>query len=186
MIFEIILLIIAISILILLYIGIDLVGDIQKEESKLTFNFKVLLFSQIKVYSVKYPGERKNNKKKKKDKKDRKIDFKLIKPCIRPFLEFLKSAFGSLGVRKLEGNMIFGLPSYVSTAKYVGYISVFLILPNSSLDNTCLTVTPCFGRSIIDFKGTADVRINLLKLIVPGAKLILNKSVLKLIREGRK
>ena len=184
MILEIILIAILLIILIFLYVGIDLIGDFQKKESELTFNLQILIFSKVKVYSISYPSEKKDDDSK-KEKKERNINFKLIKPCIKPILGFLKDLIKSMNVRKLESHLDFGLPSYVSTAKYTGYMWALLVFPNTVLDNTCLTVTPCFDKTVIDFKGSIDVRIKLLKIIIPLFKLILNKNIRKLIKEVR-
>lgn len=184
MILEIILIAILLIIFIFLYIGIDLIGDFQKEESELTFNLKILIFSKIKVYSINYPKE-KNDDDSKKENKERNITFNLIKPCIKPLLTFLKSMIKSMSVRKLESHLDFGLPSYVSTAKYTGYMWALLVLPNTILNNTNLTLTPCFNKTILDFKGSVDIRIKLLKIIIPLFKLIGNKDIRKLIKEVR-
>lgn len=161
-------------------------GSIEKEESNLTFDFKVLLFSKITLYKTEYPKVGKEKKDDEKEKEKRKIDFKTVTPSIGSLLDFMKCFFKSLKVRKLEGCLLFGLPSYVDTAKYVGYMWAFLVVPNSTLENTSLTVTPCFTKSVIDFKGKIDVRINLAKLVVPGLKLLSNRNVRKLIREVKK
>lgn len=182
MILEIILIAIPLIIFIFLYIGIDLIGDFQKKESELTFNLKILIFSKIKVYSINYPNEKKDEDSKKEDKK-RNINFNLIKPCIKPILSFLNCMIKSMSVRKLESHLDFGLPSYVSTAKYTGYMWALLVFPNTALNNTNLTVTPCFDKTIIDFKGSINVRIKLLKIIIPILKLIKNKDIRKLIKE---
>lgn len=185
MIFEIALIIILVLIIVcLLNVGVDLKGYIEKEESNLTFDFKVLLFSKITLYRTEYPRVKKEKRDEGKEKKKRKLDFETVKPCIGELLDFMKCVFRSLKVRKLEGCLLFGLPSYVDTAKYVGYMWAFLVLPNSTLENTSLTVTPCFTKSVIDFKGNVDVRINLAKLVVPGLKLLSNGNVRKLIREA--
>lgn len=184
MIFEIILIAILLTVFIFLYIGIDLVGEFQKKESELTFNLKILIFSKVKVYSINYPNEKKEDNSEKEDK-ERNITFDLIKPCIKPALAFLKNLIKSMEVRNLENHLDFGLPSYVSTAKYTGYMWALFVFPNTTLNNTSLTVTPCFDRTVIDFKGSVDVRIKLLKIIGPTIRLIRNEDVKKLIKEVR-
>lgn len=179
MIFEVVLIIIILIILIFLKLGVDLEGNFEKKGADLRFEYKILIFSRLKVYSDEFPNEKRD-----KEDKDRKIDFKVIEPCIKPFLNFLESLFKSLGVRKLEGHLDLGLSSYVSTARCVGYMWAFLVFPNSYLDNTNLTVAPHFDETIIDFEGHVDVNINLLKLVIPIIRLILDRNVLKLIKEG--
>ncbi|MDO5848501.1 MAG: DUF2953 domain-containing protein [Methanobrevibacter sp.] len=180
---EIILIAVILIIIAFLHLGVDLVGNFSKEGSELNFTFEVLVFSRIKIYGVEYPRA-KDEKDKEKSKKKRKITLNMVEPCIGSLLEFLKKLILSLNVRKLESHLDFGLNSYVSTAKYVGYMWAFLVFPNTALNNTKLSVTPCFNGPVFDFKGIVDIRINLLKMIIPTLKLLRDKNVLKLIREA--
>lgn len=183
MILEVILAIILLIILIFISLGIRLVGSINKNGASLKFFFKVLIFSKIKIFSIEYPKTSKDEEKE-EDGESNPIAFDLIKPCIKPALDFLKSFFKSLNVKVLDGHMDFGLSSYVSTAKYVGYMWAVLVVVNSTHEKANLTVTPCFDEPIFDFNGLIDVKINLFKLIVPFIRLISNRNILKLIKEA--
>lgn len=134
---------------------------------------------------MEYPGNDEDSEKK-EDEKKRDVDLKIIQPCIGPFLEFLKSLKNTMKVKKLQGHIDLGLTSYVSTAKYVGYLWAIFVLTNTTMNNTKFTATPHFGDRVFDFKCIVDVNINLIKLIVPIITLLTDKNVKKLIKKVRK
>ena len=108
--------------------------------------------------------------------------FKLAKPCFSHFVEFLKSAMKCIRVEKLENHLIFGMDSYVETAKYIGYIWSLMIIVNSSHKNAKLSAQPSFNGSILDGNGDNELEINILKLIPPVIRLVLKKEVITLIK----
>ena len=189
MLLEILICIVAI-ILIILYLGVTIIAEWQKTGSKLEFEVKVLILSKIKIYSMEYPSKNIEKEDKKDDEKSSRKDIlKSLKPTVKPLMEYFKKFLKSLQVKKLENHVNLGLDSYVSTAKYVGYLWTIFVIPNSLFENANLTAEPNFDESIVDFNGECDIKINLLKIILPTVILLKNKDVRNLIktfREGGK
>ena len=185
-----ILIIILLIIFIILYLGVRIIAEWQKSESDFEFNLRILILSKVNVYSMEYPSkEEKKDSKQEGKNSDMKPVLKTLPPAIKPVVQYLKKILKSLQFMKLENHVNLGLDSYVSTAKYVGYLWSIFIIPNSLFENASLTAEPNFDESVIDFKGECDIKINLLKIVLPTIVLIKNKDVRKLIktfREGRK
>ena len=182
-----IILIIIIFIIILLYIGVKIAFIYDKKGSKLKGCLKILILKKIKVYSLEFPSKDEKNDDEDEDEKDRygKKIFELAKPCFKYFKEFLKSFTKCIHIAKLENHLIFGLDSYVDTAKYIGYIWSLTSVVNSTHENARLTAEPSFTGSVLDVKGENELDINILKLIPPAIKLISKKEVRNLIKGVR-
>lgn len=183
-----IILIIIIFIIILLYIGVKIAFIYDKKGSKLKGCLKILILKKIKVYSLEFPSkDDKKDEDKDDEEKDRDVKkiFELAKPCFEDFKEFLKSFTKCIHIAKLENHLIFGLDSYVDTAKYIGYIWSLIVIVNSTHENARLTAEPSFTGSVLDAKGKNELDINILKLIPPAIKLISKKEVRNLIRGVR-
>lgn len=182
-----IILIIILFIIILLYIGVKITLIYKKEGSNLNGCLKILILKKIKIYSVEFPKESEDTDI--DDDEDKQRDgqkiFELMKPCFEYFKEFLKSLNKCIKVTKLENHLIFGLDSYVDTAKYIGYIWSLIIIVNNFHKNARLSAEPSFNGSIFDIKGANEVDINLLKIIPPTIKLLSKKEVRNLIRGVR-
>ena len=182
-----IILTIIIFIIILLYIGVKIAFIYDKKGSKLKGCLKILILKKIKVYSLEFPSKDEKNDDEDEDEKDRdgKKIFELAKPCFKYFKEFLKSFTKCIHIAKLENHLIFGLDSYVDTAKYIGYIWSLTSVVNSTHENARLTAEPSFTGSVLDVKGENELDINILKLIPPAIKLISKKEVRNLIKGVR-
>lgn len=182
-----IILIIIIFIIILLYIGVKIAFVYDKKGSKLKGCLKILILKKIKVYSLEFPSKDEKNDDEDEEEKDRdgKKIFELAKPCFKYFKEFLKSFTKCIHIAKLENHLIFGLDSYVDTAKYIGYIWSLTSVVNSTHENARLTAEPSFTGSVLDGKGENELDINILKLIPPAIKLISKKEVRNLIKGVR-
>ena len=180
-----IILIIILFIIILLYIGVKIAFIYDKKGSKLKGCLKILILKKIKVYSIDFPSkDSKKDDEKEDEKKDPDIKkiFELAKPCLEDLKEFIKSFTKCIHITKLENHLIFGLDSYVDTAKYIGYIWSLLIIVNGSHENARLSAEPSFNGSILDAEGVNELDINILKLVPPTIKLISKKEVRNLIR----
>lgn len=184
-----IILIIILFIIILLYLGVRIAFIYDKTGSKFEGCLKILILKKIKVYSTHYPKKEKDDdeddEKEDSSKPDPRELLEAAKPCLGYFKEFLKSFTGCINISKLENHLIFGLDSYVDTAKYIGYIWSLLIIVNSSHKNARLSAEPSFNGSILDAKGENLLDINLLKIIPPAVKLISKKEVRNLIKVFR-
>lgn len=180
-----IILIIIFFIIILLYIGVKISLVYDKTGSKLEGCLKILILKKIKIYSLEFPSDDKDDDNEEEEDKDREDVFELIKPCFEDFKIFLKSFVKCIRVTQLKNHLIFGLDSYVDTAKYIGYIWSLLIIVNGSHENARLSAEPSFNGSVFDINGVNELEINILKLIPPAVKLISKKEVRTLIRGVR-
>ncbi len=185
-----IILIIISFIIILLFIGVKIALIYDKSGSKLEGCLKILILKKIKVYSLEYPKEEESEElpedeeedDEEEDSRDLKELLDLAKPCFEDFKEFLNSFVNCIKVKKLDNHLIFGLDSYVDTAKYIGYIWSIFIIVNEAHRNARLSAEPSFNGSVFDAKGINELDINILKLIPPAIKLISKKEVRTLIR----
>ncbi len=188
--------IIILFIIILLYFGVKISLIYDKKGPELEGCLQISILRKIKVFSKDFLSSQPAKKEDKKDeeepkeeeesgedkKDDKKELFKLAKPCFSHFVEFLKSAMKCIRVEKLENHLIFGMDSYVETAKYIGYIWSLMIIVNSSHKNAKLSAQPLFNGSILDGNGDNELEINILKLIPPVIRLVLKKEVRTLIK----
>ena len=187
--------IIILFIIILLYFGVKISLIYDKKGPELEGCLQISILRKIKVFSKDFLSSQPNKTEDKKDeeekeeeesgedkKDDKKELFKLAKPCFSHFVEFLKSAMKCIRVEKLENHLIFGMDSYVDTAKYIGYIWSLMIIVNSSHKNAKLSTQPSFNGSILDGNGDNELEINILKLIPPVIRLVLKKEVRTLIK----
>lgn len=186
-----IILIIILFIIILLYIGIKITLIYDKKGSELKGCLKILILKKIKIYSIDFPSQDKDDEKDKKDESDEKKDrdmkkiFELARPCLEDFKTFLKSFVNCIKIKKLYNHLIFGLDSYADTAQYIGYIWGLLLIVNDAHENARLSAEPSFNGSVLDAEGINELDINILKLIPPAIRLISKKEVRELIRGVR-
>lgn len=187
--------IIILFIIILLYFGVKISLIYDKKGPELEGCLQISILRKIKVFSKDFLSSQPAKKEDKKDeeekeeeeseedkKDDKKELFKLAKPCFGHFKTFLISAMKCIRVEKLENHLIFGMYSYVDTAKYIGYIWSLMIIVNSSHKNAKLSAQPSFNGSILDGNGDNELEINILKLIPPVIRLVLKKEVRTLIK----
>ena len=187
--------IIILFIIILLYFGVKISLIYDKKGPELEGCLQISILRKIKVFSKDFLSSQPNKTEDKKneeekeeeeseeDKKDDKKElFKLAKPCFGHFKTFLISAMKCIRVEKLENHLIFGMDSYVETAKYIGYIWSLMIIVNSSHKNAKLSAQPSFNGSILNGNGDNELEINILKLIPPVIRLVLKKEVRTLIK----
>lgn len=188
--------IIILFIIILLYFGVKISLIYDKKGPELEGCLQISILRKIKVFSKDFLSSQPAKKEDKKDeeepkeeeeseedkKDDKKELFKLAKPCFGHFKTFLISAMKCIRVEKLENHLIFGMDSYVDTAKYIGYIWSLMIIVNSSHKNAKLSAQPSFNGSILNGNGDNELEINILKLIPPVIRLVLKKEVRTLIK----
>ncbi len=183
-----IILIIILFIIILLYIGVKIAFIYDKKGSKLKGCLKILILKKIKVYSLDFPSQD-DEKEEDEDEEDKKHDvkkiFELAKPCFEDLKAFIHSFTKCINITRLDNHLIFGLDSYVDTAKYIGYIWGLIVIVNESHKNARFTAEPSFNGSILDGNGVNELDINILKLIPPAIKLISKKEVRNLIKGVR-
>ena len=187
-----IILIIILFIIILLYVGIKISLIYDKTGSKLEGCLKILILKKIKVFSLEYPSpddEEEEEEVEEEDEEDEgrnlKELFELAKPCFKDFETFLKSFCKCIKVKRLDNHLIFGLDSYADTGKYIGCIWGLLAVVNRAHKNARLSAEPSFNGSVLDMKGVNEIDINVLKVIPPAIRLVMQKEVRELIRGVR-
>ena len=180
-----IILIIILLIIIFLYLGIRIAFIYDKTGPKFQGCLKILILKKISVYTAHFPDTEKDEDEE-EDEEYSGLDIKkmldLAKPCFGYIREFLESTAKCIHISKLENHLIFGLDSYVDTAKYIGYIWGIIVIVNGTHENARLSAVPSFNGSILDVKGDNEVDINLLKMILPAIRLVSKKEVRNLIR----
>ena len=182
-----IILIIILFIIILLIIGIKISLNYDKNGSELKGCLKILIFKKIKVYSITFPSDddeidENEDEENEPKKRDIKKLFELAKPCFNDFKIYLKSVFKIINVKKIENHLIFGMDSFADTGKYIGIIWGIFSIINPMHKSLRLSAEPSFNGSRLDGRGTNEVEIYPLKLLVPTIRLISKKDVRTFIR----
>ena len=187
-----IILIIILFIIILLYIGVKISLIYDKTGSKLEGCLKILILKKIKVYSLEYPSpdeeeveEEDADEEDESEGRNLKELYELAKPCFEDFKIFLKSFDKCIKIQKLDNHLIFGLDSYADTGKYIGQIWGLLSVVNRVHKNAHLSAEPSFNGSVFDVRGVNEIEINILKVIPPALRLVMQKEVRELIRGVR-
>ena len=182
-----IILIIILFIIILLIIGIKITFEYDKIGSEFKGCLKILILKKIKVYSRQFPSQNDDKDKddsddEEKKQRDIKKIVKLAKPCFNDLMDYLKSALNIIKITKVKNHIVFGMDSFADTGKYIGIIWGVLSLINPMHENLSLSAEPSFKGSQLDARGSNEVEIYPLKLLIPTIRLILKEDIRKLIR----
>ena len=183
--------IIILFIIILLYIGVRITLIYDKTGHELKGCLKILILKKIKVFSLDFPSKDEDESEDDEDSeedddgKSVKQIFELAKPCFEDFKIFLESFVDCIKIKELKNHLVFGLDSYVDTAKYIGYIWGLISIVNNAHENARLSAEPSFDGSVFDLNGVNEIDINLLKMIPPAITLISKKEIRTLIRGVR-
>lgn len=179
-----IILIIILFLIILLIMGIKITFEYNKTGSEFEGCLKILILRKIKVYSAEFPSKDSGDDEKEESKKDRNIKkiIELAKPCFKDILNYLKTILNSIRINKIQNHFIIGMDSFADTGKYIGIIWGVLSIINPIDRNLKISAEPSFNGSQLDGRGTNEIEIRIIKLIVPTVRLILNKDIRLLIR----
>ena len=180
-----IILLIIILIFVFLLLGIRLTLQWIKTGSEYDGCLKILIFKKLKIYTLDLKSDEDDESEDDADdekSRDFKEIYKLAKPCFEYFKEFLYKAITAVSINKLENHLVIGFSSFAKTGEYIGYIWIVTNLINANVSNSKLTAEPSFRGSTLDFKGSANIDISILKLIVPASSLLLKKEVRTLIK----
>lgn len=182
--------IIVILIIIFLYLGVRINLTYNKHNSDFEYHLDITLLNSYSIFKKEHPSDEKEVKEESSD--DKGYPFKLIiKPLINvldSLIHYLVDILHCLEIKKFENHLNFGMTSYVNTAKYTGYMWSLFVVPNSSHKNVKLTVEPSFTEPTFDFKGCVNIKVNLLKIVIPTIQLLRQKEVrdfIKLVRNPR-
>ena len=179
-----IILIIILFLIILLIMGIKITFEYNKTGSEFEGCLKILILRKIKIYSTEFPSKDSPSDDGEKKEKDRNIKniIELAKPCFKDLLNYLNTILNSIRIKKIHNHFIIGMDSFADTGKYIGIIWGVLAVINPIDRNLKISAEPSFNGSRLDGKGTNEIEIRIIKLIVPTVRLILNKDIRLLIR----
>ena len=148
-----IILIIILFIIILLIIGIKISLNYDKNGSELKGCLKILIFKKIKVYSITFPSDDDEIDENEDEENEPK------KRDIKKLFELAKPCFNDFKI-------------------YLKSVSII----NPMHKSLRLSAEPSFSGSRLDGRGTNEVEIYPLKLLVPTIRLISKKDVRTFIR----
>jgi hypothetical protein len=98
----------------------------------------------------------------------------LRKPLFRLFSDMLNA----IKIQNLKADLTFGLPDPADTGMLCGFIHSILGVVYSRCHRCSFSVCPVFMESLLDFKGSAEIRVKIYSLIFPFIKFILNGKTL--------
>ncbi|WP_410508511.1 DUF2953 domain-containing protein [Methanosarcina hadiensis] len=96
----------------------------------------------------------------------------------KPLFRLLSDMLNAIKIRKLNADLTFGLQDPADTGMLCGLIHAFLGTVYSRCRSCSFSVCPVFMDSLLDFRGSAEIRVKLYSLIFPVIKFILNWKTL--------
>lgn len=182
-----IILLIIIFIFIILLFGIRIRVQWAKINSEIDGCAKILILKKIKVYTFDFNSDDDEDEEEDEDppKRDIKKIYKLAKPCFKDIKLFLHKFFDAISINNLENQLVIGFSNFAKTGEYIGYIWAILAILNSAMPNTRLQAQPSFTGQTLEFKGSANIDISIIKLIKPIFDLLMKKEVRALIKGVR-
>lgn len=193
-----IILLILVLIMVFLIIGFRISIKSYKTDTKFKLTF-IIKFLFIKLFSKEYNSFKELYKRKDKDSKEesdekneggdfnlKKIKelWSLIKENKNPILTFLKTVFNSIKIKKCDFDLYIGLSSPVDTVLTASYISCFFNVANVFIPIK-VSAEPVLSHEALDYDFNTEIEITLLKPLLGFFRLILRKSMIKLIKEAR-
>ena len=180
-----IILLIIIFIFIILLFGIRLTARWMKIDSDYEGCIEILIFKKLKIYTYNLiPDDDEEDEEDDEDypEKDIKELYKLAKPCFGYFKNFLHDFLNCVTFTKFENHLIIGFSNFAKTGEYIGYIWAISAVLTKLIPNAYLKAEPSFAGEVLNVKGSANIDINLLKLIIPIIRLISKKEIRRLIK----
>lgn len=98
----------------------------------------------------------------------------LRKPLFRLFADM----FNAIKIKHLKADLTFGLSDPADTGMLCGVIHTLLGTVYSRCRSCSFSVCPVFMESLLDFRGSAEIRIKIYSLIFPFLKFIFNGKTL--------
>lgn len=178
-----IILLIIIIIFIILLFGIRINVQWMKIDNDYNGCVKILILKKLKVHAFDFKSDDESKDDGEEDKqRDFKKLYELAKPCFSDLKLFIHEFLDAIHINKLENYLVIGFSNFAKTGEYIGYIwAVFAVL-NSAVPNTKLRAQPSFRGEVLNLKGSLNIDISILKLIVPVLKLIFKKEIRTLIK----
>ncbi|MDQ1274610.1 MAG: hypothetical protein QG610_182 [Euryarchaeota archaeon] len=96
----------------------------------------------------------------------------------KPLFRLLSDMLNAIKIKNLKADLTFGLPDPADTGMLCGVIHAILGTVYSRCRSCSFSVCPVFMESLLDFRGSAEIRVKLYSLIFPFIKFILNGKTL--------
>lgn len=183
-----IILLIIIIIFIVLLFGIRIRVQWMKLDNDYNGCAKILIFKRLKVYTFDFKSDdddESDEESEEDEPRDLKKIYELAKPCFGDLKTFFHEFLNAVNVNKLENYLVIGFSNFAKTGEYIGYIWAILAVLNTAIPNARLQAQPSFEGEVLNLKGSLNIDISVLKLIVPALKLISKKEIRTLIRGVR-
>ena len=181
-----IILLIIILIFIIILIGVRITLKWVKIDSEYDGCVQILILKKLKVYTFDLKSDDDEEEDEDEEDEDENIAikkiYKLAKPCFNDFKVFIKQVFNAISINRLENDLVIGFSSFAKTGEYIGYIWAALAVANEIIPNSRLRAQPSFAGEVLNFKGSANIDISIVKLIWPVINLLLKKEVRTLIK----
>lgn len=96
----------------------------------------------------------------------------------KPLFRLITDILNAIKIKNLKADLTFGLPDPADTGMLCGFIHAFLGTVYSRCRSCSFSVCPVFMESLLDFRGSAEIRVKIYSLIFPIIKFILNGKTL--------
>lgn len=96
----------------------------------------------------------------------------------KPLLRLFSDMFNAIKIKNLKADLTFGLSDPADTGMLCGVIHTLLGTVYSRCRSCSFSVCPVFMESLLDFRGSAEIRIKIYSLIFPFLKFIFNGKTL--------
>lgn len=96
----------------------------------------------------------------------------------KPLFHLFSDMLNAIKIKNLKADLTFGLSDPADTGMICGFIHSILGIVYSRCHRCSFSVCPVFMESLLDFKGSAEIRVKIYSLIFPFIKFILNGKTL--------
>jgi len=96
----------------------------------------------------------------------------------KPLFRLFSDTLSAIKIKNLKADLTFGLSDPADTGMLCGFIHTLLGTVYSRCRNCSFSVYPVFMETLLDFRGSAEIRIKIYSLIFPFIKFIFNWKTL--------
>lgn len=96
----------------------------------------------------------------------------------KPFFRLVSDTLKAIRIKNLKADLTFGLSDPADTGMLCGFIHAILGTFYSRCRSCSFSVCPVFMESLLDFRGSAEIRIKIYSLVFPFIKFIFNGKTL--------